>query len=304
MVRLKTWKYTTYILLLIIIVGLYSYGLPSFSGVSASTDSSEVADTAVSYINSELLAGGLGEAELVSVSEENGLYKLALEITYSNGITEDYTSYVTLDGEVLFPTAIPMEGTAAVVDTTGDTVVDDVVIDTTTGDLPDIDTSTDPSMGAENPELTIIEFSDFECPYCERGYWTMELIMEEYGDRVNLVFKNYPLSFHANAQAAAEASECAFDQDMFWEYHDTLFENQDLLTSDYLVTVAEELGLDMDTFNSCLESGEKTDLVTADMAAGSSLGITGTPSFLVGTELVVGAQSYDTIAGIIDAQLA
>jgi len=197
-----------------------------------------------------------------------------------------------------------MEGTAAVVDTTGDTVVDDVVIDTTTGDLPDIDTSTDPSMGAENPELTIIEFSDFECPYCERGYWTMELIMEEYGDRVNLVFKNFPLSFHANAQAAAEATECAFDQDMFWEYHDTLFENQDLLTSDYLVTVAEELGLDMDTFNSCLESGEKTDLVTADMAAGSSLGITGTPSFLVGTELVVGAQSYDTIAGIIDAQLA
>ena len=132
----------------------------------------------------------------------------------------------------------------------------------------------------------------------------MELIMEEYGDRVNLVFKNYPLSFHANAQAAAEASECAYDQGLFWEYHDILFENQDLIDADYIVSAAEEIGLDMDTFNSCLESGEKTDLVTADMAAASSLGITGTPSFLVGNELVVGAQSFDTIAEIIDAQLA
>ncbi|MBL7051665.1 MAG: thioredoxin domain-containing protein [Nanoarchaeota archaeon] len=304
MVRLKTWKYTTYILLLIIIVGLYSYGLPSFSGVSASTDSSEVADTAVSYINSELLAGGLGEAELVSVSEENGLYKLALEITYSNGLTEDYTSYVTLDGEVLFPTAIPMEASADTVDDAVDDTTDDTTDDSNTFDASTIDTSADPSTGAENPELTIIEFSDFECPYCERGYWTMELIMEEYGDRVNLVFKNYPLSFHANAQAAAEASECAYDQGLFWEYHDILFENQDLIDADYIVSAAEEIGLDMDTFNSCLESGEKTDLVTADMAAASSLGITGTPSFLVGNELVVGAQSFDTIAEIIDAQLA
>lgn len=293
----------TYILLLIIIIGLYSYGLPSFSGVSASADSSEVASTAVSYINTELLAGGLGEAELVSVTEENGLYKLDLEITYSNGLTEDYTSYVTLDGEVLFPTAIEME-TSEVVDDTTDDTTDDTVDDSTTGIVADFDTSGDPSKGAENPELTIIEFSDFECPYCERGYWTMELIMEEYGDRVNLVFKNYPLSFHANAQEAAEASECAFDQGLFWEYHDALFENQDSISSEYFVTLAEELGLDMDTFNSCLESGEKTASVTEDMAAASSLGITGTPSFLVGDELVVGAQSFDTIAGIIDAQLA
>ena len=278
------WKYASIVLLVLLVLSVYSNGL-SFNGA---TDDAVVED-AVSYINTELLQG-LATADLVSVSEENGLYKLDLNIVYTNGLEEEFSSYLSKDGTMLFPTALEIGATE------GTTEVDTTEVETETYE---VDTTGDPFKGPEDAVVTIVEFSDFQCPYCSRAYTTIELLLESYPEDVKLVYKHLPLSFHQYAQEAAEASECAFDQDMFWEYYNALYQNQDSINSDYLVSLAEELELDMDTFNSCLESGEKTDSVNADAAIAASVGITGTPAFLINGELVVGAQAYETFEAAI-----
>ena len=152
-------------------------------------------------------------------------------------------------------------------------------------------------------KITIVEFSDFECPFCGRAAPTVKQVLDTYGDKVELVYKHFPLSFHPNAQKAGEASECAKDQGKFQEYHDTLFQNQQALGVDNLKQYADDLGLNTNKFNDCLDSGDKTDLVKADFAEGSSKGVSGTPTFFINGEQLVGAQPFTAFKEIIDRQL-
>ncbi len=162
-------------------------------------------------------------------------------------------------------------------------------------------------QGSANAKVTIVEFSDFQCPFCARFYeGAYPDIKTNYIDtgKVKLAFKNFPLSFHQYAQKASEAAECAADQGKFWEYHDKLFENQDKLTTTDLKKYAAGLGLDTVKFNACLDGGIKASKVQADFQQGVTAGVRGTPSFVINGKLLVGAQPYDVFKQTIDAELA
>src|SRR6185295_517597 len=141
--------------------------------------------------------------------------------------------------------------------------------------------TTGPSKGPANAPVTIVEFSDFQCPFCSRLTPTLKQVEQKYGDKVRLVFSQYPLPFHQNAQKAAEASLCAADQGKFWEMHDAMFAHQDALGVDQLKAKAAELGLNAEQFNSCLDSGKTAATVQADMKEGSAAGVNGTPAMFI-----------------------
>ncbi|RMF06236.1 DsbA family protein [Candidatus Woesearchaeota archaeon] len=164
----------------------------------------------------------------------------------------------------------------------------------------------DPVKGDENAPVTIVEWSDFQCPFCGRFYsQTLSQIEDEYvkTGKVKIVYRDFPLSFHQHAQKAAEAAECADDQGKFWEFHDKIFENQRDLSEENLKKWAEELGLDTEKFNACLDSGEKADEVKADMQDGSAAGIRGTPGFIINGKLISGAQPYSVFKQAIEDAL-
>ena len=162
----------------------------------------------------------------------------------------------------------------------------------------------DTIKGPADAKVTIIEFTDFECPYCKRGKETMDEVLEIYGDQVRLAFKHFPLDFHPNAQKAAEATECAGDQGKFWEMHDWMFDNQKELAVDGLKTAAANLGMNSSEFDSCLNSGKYEEKVKDDMAAGSEFGVSGTPAFFINDTLISGAQPIEKFREVIDAELA
>jgi protein-disulfide isomerase len=156
----------------------------------------------------------------------------------------------------------------------------------------------------ENAKVTIVEFSDFECPYCGKAYDVLKQVLATYGNKIELVYKHFPLSFHPNAQKASEASECAKDQNKFWEYHDKLFENQRALDVNSLKRYASELGLNIEKFNACLDSGEKAPIVQEDFNEGKNRGVTGTPTFFINDKMLVGAQPFEAFKQLIEAELA
>ena len=161
-----------------------------------------------------------------------------------------------------------------------------------------------PSIGPADAPVTIVEFSDFQCPYCSRVLPTLEKVNEEYGDRVRIVFRQFPLlNIHPQAQKAAEASLCAFDQDKFWEMHDAMFADQKGLSVDQLKTKAVTLGLDAGVFDECLDSNKYADQVEEDLRAGSRMGVTGTPAVFINGRFLSGAQPFETFAAIIDQEL-
>jgi len=161
----------------------------------------------------------------------------------------------------------------------------------------------DPSHGPATAPVQIVEFSDFQCPYCKRAVDTIREVEQNYGDKIQLVFRDFPLSIHNNAQAAAYAANCANEQGKFWEYHDKLFENQQALGRDQLKQYAVDLGLQSDQFNTCFDSSKYASDVQQDMSEGSDLGVTGTPAFFINGRFVSGAQPYDVFAKIIDEEL-
>jgi len=164
--------------------------------------------------------------------------------------------------------------------------------------------ATGPSKGPESAPVTIVEFSDFQCPFCSRAKGTVDEVVKQYGDKVRLVFRHFPLSFHADAPKAAEAAACADDQKKFWEYHDKLFANQGALKVDDLKKHAAELGLDTARFNECLDSGKKAELVKKDTAAGEKVGVSGTPAFFINGVVLSGAVPAEEFKSIIDAELS
>lgn len=177
----------------------------------------------------------------------------------------------------------------------------------------------DPIRGDPNAPITIVEFSDFQCPFCARFHTqTLPLLLEEYIDdgKVNFVYRDFPIqSIHPNALPAAVAAECADEQGKFWEYHDTLFEKQrewSNLDSDSVISTfsqfASEINLEQEQFDSCLESGKYLEEVQGDLSDGRDYDITGTPGFFIGNEKIGfvkinGAQPFESFKRVIDSQL-
>lgn len=158
--------------------------------------------------------------------------------------------------------------------------------------------------GDFNAPITLVEFSDFECPFCVRHYPTLNKIFSDYEGKVRLVYKHFPLGFHPNAQKAAEASECADEQGKFWEYHDKLFDNFDLGYSvENFKKWAKDLGLNIGEFNGCLDSGKFAQKVQDDYQEGIEKGVDGTPATFVNGQLIGGALPYDSFKQIIDSLL-
>ncbi|HXF50383.1 MAG TPA: thioredoxin domain-containing protein [Dehalococcoidia bacterium] len=170
----------------------------------------------------------------------------------------------------------------------------------------DVSVDDDPARGPEDAAVTIIEFSDFQCPYCGRFFQqTLPQLMAQYGDRIRFVYRDFPLDqIHPNARNAAIAAECADDQGRFWEYHDVLFSNQQALGVADLKRYAEQLGLDVAAFSACLDSQKYNDEVNADLRDGLQAGVTGTPTFFINGRRVVGAQPLQTFQTLIDQALA
>jgi predicted DsbA family dithiol-disulfide isomerase len=161
-----------------------------------------------------------------------------------------------------------------------------------------------PAKGPQDAPVTIVEFSDFECPYCSRVLPTLEQVVANYEDSVRVVFRQFPLnSIHARAQKAAEASLCADDQGKFWEMHDAMFARQKELAVPNLKEMAAELSLDAEDFASCLDGSKYAEQVAADLEAGQAAGVSGTPAMFINGRFVNGAVPYEALAAIVDEEL-
>ena len=166
-----------------------------------------------------------------------------------------------------------------------------------------VDISGSPVKGPKGASVTVVEFSDFECPYCQRGNNTMMELLKAYPNDVKLVFKNLPLPFHKNADPAARAALAAGEQGKFWEMHDALFENQRGLSDKLYMEQAKKLGLDMKKFKADYESEKIKKQVKKDTEIAKQLGISGTPGFSVNGVLVKGAYPIDHFKKIVDRWL-
>ena len=158
--------------------------------------------------------------------------------------------------------------------------------------------------GPKTAPIEIVEFSDFQCPYCQRANPTVEQVLSTYGDRVHFVYRHFPLPSHPNARPAAEASQCAAEQGKFWPYHDKLFASPSRLADTDLKQHAVELGLDATKFNSCVDTHKYKAQVDADARAGEEAGVNGTPAFFINGRVLSGAQPFEAFKRIIDDELS
>ena len=168
----------------------------------------------------------------------------------------------------------------------------------------DVEVGGAPVKGSEDAIITIVEWSDFQCPFCNRVSPTLAQIEKEYGDKVQIAFKHLPLSMHTKAKAAHIASEAAHRQGKFWEMHDKIFADQRGMSEAKYLEYAKELGLDMNKFEADLESESVAQAVENDLKMASSLGVTGTPGFFVNGRFLRGAQPFDAFKRLIDQELA
>ena len=161
-----------------------------------------------------------------------------------------------------------------------------------------------PSRGPADAKVTIVEFSDFECPYCGGLFPTLKQVEKNYAQQVRIVYRQFPLAnIHPHAQKAAEASLCANEQQKFWEFHDSMFSNQSELSVADLKQRAVDLKLEAQAFNQCLDSGRQAASIQADIQEGARNGVTGTPAIFINGRLLSGNQPYSEIKEIIDDEL-
>lgn len=293
----KFWKRFSAVLAVLLIISVvflirgYSQGgMDSITGFVTAEDAKTKVET---YVNT--LLAGQAIAEVGAIEESNGLWKLELIVD-----GQKLDSYLTADGKILFPNAInldeepkvnsPPEVTAPVVNVDMNKLLDD-----------------DAVKGDANAPVTIIEWGDFECPFCSKFYsQTLGQIDTEYiqTGKVKLIYRDFPLDFHENAQKAAEAAECAGEQDKYYDMHDMLFEKGVVGGVHTFKGYASDLGLDTEEFNDCLDSGKMAAEVAKDLADGQAAGITGTPGFLVNGKLISGAQPFSVFKQIIDEELS
>ncbi len=164
--------------------------------------------------------------------------------------------------------------------------------------------ATGPSRGDASAKITIVEFADFQCPYCSKASEVVEKVRASYPGQVRVVYRHFPLTFHKDAPKAAEASMCANQQGKFWQYHDALYARQEALGVDDLKSAAFALGLDLKRFETCLDSGEMKSAVAADQQEGERLGVSGTPAFFVNGYMLSGAQPEEKFRRLIERELA
>jgi protein-disulfide isomerase len=161
-----------------------------------------------------------------------------------------------------------------------------------------------PTKGPATAPVEMIEFSDFQCPFCERAFPTLARVLNDYGDKIHFVYRHFPLNGHPQARPAAEAAACAAEQGKFWPYHDRLFGDQSKLGDADLKKSAAALGMDAAQFNACVDSRKYKDEVDADIRAGEEVGVNGTPAFFINGRELTGAQPYEAFKSIIDDELA
>ena len=168
-----------------------------------------------------------------------------------------------------------------------------------------VDTAGRPERGGGvKAPVTIVEFSDYECPFCGRAEKIVNQVMTTYGDRIRLVYRDFPLEMHQHARLASEAANCANAQGKFWEYHAKLFDNQTALSEEQLKGYAGDLGLDKAKFETCLKEKPFKAAIDKDMADGSKVGVNGTPAFFINGRMLSGAQPFDKFKEVIDDELA
>lgn len=287
----KFWKTVSIIIGILLIISLYF----NFSGKPPNETGNKIsinkaADEAVSYINNYLLQPGTS-ATLKSKTDAGDLYNLQIDIG-----GRSYDSYVTKDGRLLFTSAVDL---TEVPDTQPSQPAETARLDISIDD--------DTVKGDKNAPVTIIEFSDFECPFCARFYEnTLPQIIKEYVEtgKVKFVYRDFPLSFHRNAQKAAEAAECAGEQGRYYEMHDKLFEEGVSGGVDSFKQYATDLSLDTAKFNDCLDSGKMEAEVQKDFSDGQKAGVSGTPAFFIDGIPLSGAQPFEAFKQVIEAELA
>ena len=170
----------------------------------------------------------------------------------------------------------------------------------------DVPVDDDPILGAEDAPITIVEFSDYECPYCRQ--WHSEVysqLIDTYGDQIRFVYRDFPLeSIHSNANSAAQAANCANEQGVFWDYHDKLFSMEQGLGNEAYLEYASQLDMDEAAFQECIGSGRYQDEVQSDFEFAANLGVRSTPTFFINGIAVVGAQPFEIFQQVIERELA
>ena len=161
-----------------------------------------------------------------------------------------------------------------------------------------------PARGSDEAPVTIVEFSDFQCPYCVRAQPTLKRVRESYGEKVRFVFVDFPLDIHPQAKKAHEAAACAHEQGKFWPMYDRLFTSEGKFQVADLKGYAGETGLDAATFATCLDSGRHADASERGVQEGARNGVSGTPAFFINGRMVVGAQPFEAFAQVIDDELS
>lgn len=241
---------------------------------------------------------------------EKVVYKTPPKMAFIMGILAGIT-IASIVGIIMMYSYVDNELSSGTTDTSKAAGVEDTVDPTPTPTTApttakvDIEVRSDDYIqGDENATVTLVEWSDFECSYCASLAPTLEKVLADYDGQVRLIYRHFPLSFHTSAQKAAEAAECAGDQDKFWEMHDVMFNNQSALSVDSLKGYATELGLNSTTFNDCLDNGTHEQKVLDDFTEGTKVGVQGTPATFINGVMVSGAQPYGSFATAIDAALA
>jgi protein-disulfide isomerase len=189
--------------------------------------------------------------------------------------------------------------------------MEDLTVDPFAAVMQKISLKGEAMKGKPDAKVTIVEYSDFQCPFCSRGYQTMEnQVLKEYGDKVRFVYKNFPLPMHPWAEPAAVAVECALQQkpEAYWKLYDLYFQSQKDITlqnlKDKSIEALKDSGIDTGKFTECLDGKKTIDMVKADMAEGQSVGVNGTPAFLINGRLLSGALPFEQFKAVIDDELS
>lgn len=172
--------------------------------------------------------------------------------------------------------------------------------------IPQLETADDPYLGPAEANVVVVEFIDYQCPFCKQAFSPMRELALEYSDRVKFIVRDFPLTdVHTQAQPAAEAAGCAEAQGLekFWAYHDKLYLNQDALSESLYPILAEQSGLDRTAFAACLANGERKAEITTDYLDGATAGVRGTPTYFINGRMVQGVIPKDKFAKVLDLLL-
>ena len=289
--RDNPWILTTIVLgILSLLLVIGSFNATGINNVSKN----KVSQSLIDFYESQ----GISGLSLVSVDNLGGFYEVIL-----NYEGESIPFYVTKSGYLTGNSIVPLDfrgdgpGFGDLEDYDGG------------GSVLEVSADDDAVKGDPNAPVTIVEFTDYECPFCGRHHdQTLPLIISEYVDtgKVKIVVRDFPLDFHVNAQKAAEAAECAgeFGDDKYWDMHDKLFEEGVAGGEQSFKQYAAEIGLNVAQFSNCLDSGQMESEVLADLQEGSSYGVSGTPGFFINGVQLSGAQPFSEFKKVIEAELA